>query len=429
MKILSLEISNIGKIAATKIEFNEPLNLFYGDIKQGKTTILNAIKLCFGGSFSKDIIHHGETEAFVHLKFDNASIRREFYKPADGPIKSRPLVVLINGDLAKRPVDALKQFLNPFLLDQNHLINMNDIERKKFFTDFFDIDTSKEDKEYSKLEADARDLRIVIKSYGELDLTLVEKSDLDELNRALKIKKRTNSDIKKAHVLNVDGIWDLNQEILDINQRRKNLVSTINQLKSEVAAKAASAEKWLEENPVREILHAPKEPEYLPTEDLEEKISSARADAIRYGIYLTNVEQSESKQRHETKLTSITRRQRTLKAEKASRLEGVSASSGIDGLEFNEQGEFIYENTAADMLSTSQLIILSSDLSKQYPDGFGLELIDRGESLGKSIFQFVDKAKKNNSTILATIVGEHPAETPDNVGVFVVDNGAVTQPK
>jgi len=64
-------------------------------------------------------------------------------------------------------------------------------------------------------------------------------------------------------------------------------------------------------------------------------------------------------------------------------------------------------------------------LSALYPKGFGLELLDRGESLGKSIFQFVDRAKQENKTILATVVGERPAEVPAEVGVFVVEQGAV----
>jgi hypothetical protein len=77
------------------------------------------------------------------------------------------------------------------------------------------------------------------------------------------------------------------------------------------------------------------------------------------------------------------------------------------------------------MLSTSQILKLSHELSALYPEGFGLDLIDRGESLGKSIFDFIEKAKREDKTILATIVGERPAQTPPEVGVFVVENGKV----
>jgi hypothetical protein len=68
---------------------------------------------------------------------------------------------------------------------------------------------------------------------------------------------------------------------------------------------------------------------------------------------------------------------------------------------------------------------LSSLLSARYPAGLGVELIDRAESLGKSIFEFVSRAVSEQKTILATVVGERPANAPEQVGVFVVEKGKV----
>ena len=81
------------------------------------------------------------------------------------------------------------------------------------------------------------------------------------------------------------------------------------------------------------------------------------------------------------------------------------------------------------MLSTSQLMRLSKDLSALYPPGFGIDLIDRGESLGQSIYDFIERAKRDDRTILATIVGDAPAKSPPEVGVFVVKGGKVKQQK
>jgi hypothetical protein len=79
------------------------------------------------------------------------------------------------------------------------------------------------------------------------------------------------------------------------------------------------------------------------------------------------------------------------------------------------------------MLSTSQIMRLSELLSGRYPDGFNLSLLDRGESMGKSIFALIERATAEEKTILATVVGEKPAKTPDGVGVFVVEGGQVKQ--
>ena len=77
------------------------------------------------------------------------------------------------------------------------------------------------------------------------------------------------------------------------------------------------------------------------------------------------------------------------------------------------------------MLSTSQIMRLSSLLSAKYPPGFGVDLIDRAESLGRSVFEFVERAKAENKTILAAVVGERPAEAPAEVGVYIVEKGKV----
>jgi len=77
------------------------------------------------------------------------------------------------------------------------------------------------------------------------------------------------------------------------------------------------------------------------------------------------------------------------------------------------------------MLSTSQIMELSSRISATLPNDLGLELIDRAESLGKSIFGYIDRAKAEEKTILATIVGEKPAEISEDIGVFVVEDGKV----
>lgn len=49
MKAIRLTVKNIGIIADAVIELNKPLLMFYGEIRQGKTTVLNAVKWVFGG--------------------------------------------------------------------------------------------------------------------------------------------------------------------------------------------------------------------------------------------------------------------------------------------------------------------------------------------------------------------------------------------
>ena len=44
MIVTELKIKNVGLIVDETIPLNKPLILFYGEIRQGKTTILNAVR-------------------------------------------------------------------------------------------------------------------------------------------------------------------------------------------------------------------------------------------------------------------------------------------------------------------------------------------------------------------------------------------------
>ena len=171
MKVKKLVIHNIGMIGDTEITLNKPLIIFYGEIMQGKTTILNAVRWAFGGSFPDDIIRHGEKEASVLLEFEGGSINREWYKSKDGITKAREIAFIRDGKPVKKPVDEIKKFLNPFLLDQDYLRKMGETERKQYFTSLFAVDTSALDKEISSCESSAKELRVKVKMYGDIDLS------------------------------------------------------------------------------------------------------------------------------------------------------------------------------------------------------------------------------------------------------------------
>ena len=150
---------------------------------------------------------------------------------------------------------------------------------------------------------------------------------------------------------------------------------------------------------------------------------------MRVEQYQKNLKRAEEKKGAPGKLSALEDEQRNLKKKKSARLAEAGTKSGIEGLAFNEDGSFSYCGTSHGMLSTSQLMDLSQELSALYPTGFGLDLIDRAESLGfgigKNIMEFVEKAKREDKTIMAAIVGERIAQAPPEVGVFVVENGEV----
>jgi hypothetical protein len=463
MKPKSLNIKNIGIIADTTIETDKPLLLFYGDIMQGKTTILNAVKWLFGGSYPSDIIRHGEKEASILLKFENGSISREWYVNKEGETTDRPIVFIQDGTPVKKPVAEIKKFLNPYLLDNEYLKKMSETEQKKYFADLFGVDTSDIDKQISTAASEAQTIRATIKGYGEIDTTEVKPVNVDALkerkgaivnahNDTLDKIRAELAEIRQNHLAMVRATEEENKEIRGHNTTVESKSRTIDecgrridditiqianlQREREAEEKMRSeAHVWLNDNPTKAEKQAPTPPDTTALEEkltvpadtaaIDEEISQANATNVRYEQYKKNLERQQKKETDEKKLSDLEAKQRDLKKQKLAKLKDISETCGIPGLSFDENGAFTYDGTMSGMLSTAQIMQLSSELSALYPAGFGLDLIDRGESLGKSIFAFVEKAEREEKTILATIVGEKPAVVPENIGVFVVENGEV----
>lgn len=454
IKPTRLEIRCIGKITESDIEINKPLILFYGEIRQGKSTILNCVRWVCGGEFPQDIIQHGANEGSIELHFEGGMIGRSFYRNKEGVTKARAVSFIRNGKPVASPVNEIKRLLNPFLLDQDFLRNKSELERKRYFVELFAVDTSALDTELFNSEQEASRLRSKISGYGEIDLTKVDPVDasamrveLENIRLALQNStdqwQQTCQDMDAKHGKAMADWSAANAEVHSHNATVDREVESvadderkIEQLKTQLfdlGIKITKRRKWLADNPPRKLNEIPirtgnpPSPAASDTAALEAKIQAAGATNVRAEQYSKNKKRADDKAVDEKALVAREKRQREIKAEKQAKLKEISNTCGIPDLEFDASGDFTYQGTSAGMISDSQIMHLSSELSSLYPDGFGLDLIDRAESLGKSIFEFVDRAKAEKKTILATIVGERPAKVPPEIGVFVVAAGMVTR--
>jgi DNA repair exonuclease SbcCD ATPase subunit len=453
MLIKKITIVNIGLIEKEVIVFDKPLLLFYGAIRQGKSTILNAFRWVCGAPFPDDIIRHGQDEGSITLEFDRGLASRSWYRNKKGATTARDLTFIQNGRPAEKPASEIKRLMNPFMLDQDYLRNMGEAARKAYFAEMFAVDTAALDKEWVDNDRTASNLRIEVKAYGDIDLTPVErvdvtglKSELEKIRAAYKAMadshEREMAKDREKHNAAVEKAQRENGEIQNHNSVRLGRKQGVELADKEIAGleqKLAEAKSmretlinWLNDNPERKpkplpVMAAyPAVAEPPDTSALEQKIQDAGATNVRADQFDKDKKRADEKKAKEEEIAKLEHRQRAIKSEKVALLKGVSETSGIKDLSFEEDGTFTYQGTQAGMLSTSQIMRLSSELSSLYPEGLGVELLDRAESLGASVFEYVDRAKEKKITILATIVGERPAKVPDDIGVFVVADGKIT---
>jgi len=431
MKIIKLIIHNIGPIEDMTIDFDCALNLFYGKVMQGKTTILNSVKYGTGGSFPVDILTHGKDKGWTEIHWDNAFLKREWYRGKDGKTKARqPIQFVVNGVPQKKPMEAIKLFLNPFLLNQEFFKEKSELERNKYFLELFDIDISDLDKALKKATQDAKDMRVKIAAYGEIDIEPVEEANVEILKTY-----RTEAIIahlKKETIIKIENekIQKQNEIMRKKRERREIIEDRIKELDRE----ATEIGLYLDQNrnTEKDLLQELGLPD---TSEIDEKISDAKVQNMKHEQYLVNLKRHEAKEKDRSSLALTEKAIREIRTQKLNRLAKISDSCNIKGLTFDENANAIFEGCTLGMISESQIIRLSSALEALYPPGFGLELLDGAESLGwhekdlnkiKSVFEFIEKAKEKKSTILATVVSDEPAKIiPDDVGVFIVEKGAL----
>lgn len=443
MRLKRIRIQNVGMVGNADIVIDKSLTLFYGEIRQGKSTILNAAKFALGGAFPADIITHGESEALIELTFDVGTVTRTFYRSKEGETKARDVVFVRDNKPVPRPATELKRLANPFLLDQDYFIKMTELERNKFLLDLINVDTSDLDAKISKLERENAELRIRIKTRGDIKppekVTVPDEAPLRAEREAIlqRNKQRqgewsTAVGNAEAHNKKVAEVAEQRARIEYARERSRNdieekkrQIARINQEIAELETGITAATKALADLVVLEQLPMPTPPVVEPTDDVDRKISEI--SAIRTQAALAERAEAEYRKQQED-VTSLATQEQELKEFRTARLERLkklASECPVSDLSFNEDGELVFQGTTAGMLSTSQLMELSGRLSSLYPEGIALELIDRAESLGKSVFDLIKRAETNKRTILATVVGDTPAVVPADIGVFVVEDGKV----
>lgn len=497
-KITGLYIRNIGPIETMDIPFGEcSFLVFFGLCQAGKSTILQSVTLPFGGAFPQGILRDGTNEGSVELTFSNGSVRREFYRSnVDGSVKARDIKLMLaeyGASPVPRPVEVMRAWLSDLLQDQDHVRDMNEPERQRWFVRLLQIDTGEEDAEITQLKDQQAHLTTKIASFGTIDLTPVEQINVAALRAELKTTRDMHASkvkgwqteleqLRKDHAGRVAGwqmeldnlrneyaggkrkeLADAELELTDARGKIVTCLKTIDHFEAQLLAakeqlaahqmtasegilKVEALKKEVTElpdltakaNEIKAKIQAPldtaeleaKISKALDTAALEQRINDGVRNEVLFAAFQERVAKDEERKQAVELLEYDKSRVKELEKAKAAKLAEAAAKSGIPNLEFDAEGNFIFEKTTAGMLSDSQMDRFTLELRKLFPDSIRLALLDRGESMdlrtAKNIMVEVERAKKNNLTTLVTVVGDSiPTDIPEEVGVFLVEKGTL----
>lgn len=426
-----LTIENIGIISHIEIPFGVPIIKLYGRIQNGKTTILNAVRWLTGTSLPSDLIRHGEDEGFIRIDYENDTyIERSFYRGKNGEIKARAVTFIREGVAVEKPAKVLKNMSEGFVSNQDTFNNLSLDDKRKYFVNTLGLDTDKEDKRLTEIVAEAKVIRKTIKDVGtvkKLD-PVEEPESVDTLIAKRKEITERNEKTNLKYLQLVKGRESVIAAKADAVAERKLKEHRLKELKAKFAEIKAEGEKLQQELKEQNVEPAPTEvpiPTLESTEEIDSALNKIAEDTIAFNEYIESVKVAEQVAQHKAKMSKLEKEKKAIEKEKGEKLIALNDKHGIDGLVFHSDGKITYKDTALDMLSDSQQFSISYELASAQINELGILPLDRAESLGRSIDDYIHHAKAQGFTVLASIVGECPAEKEEEVGVFVVQNGEI----
>ncbi len=206
--INTLHIKNIGIIDDITIDLNEGFNVLTGETGAGKSLIIGSLQILAGGRFSKEIIRHGEKNAFVEASFfvpnnefedDTVIISRELNVSGKNVCK-------INGRLVT--VSELKSFMTNIidihgqnenqsllniskhieLLDEYAFDEIQNLKKqyKVYYEEYLRIKTELS-KNYGDDKEKQRKLDLLNYQVNEIEIANLKKDEEEELENRRKI--------------------------------------------------------------------------------------------------------------------------------------------------------------------------------------------------------------------------------------------------
>jgi len=440
MKIAKISIHNFLKLK--DIEMNpSKTNVIVGKNKQGKTSILKAIKAAFDGKVDESIIRDGESKAEIVVELDDLNVKRTITEKGSYLDVSNK-----EGFKVPAPQKYLDGILGTFSFNPVQFFELKQVERKKYLLNAIKLTLSQEELakytgeklagiDYTKhaLEVveDARKYYYDKRTGANAEVTKKRKT-LDELSSSLpegfdpkSVSEEHIKDLQKAihdDELVLQKQADHEKFLAEMQRQEKGIVEDIAKIEADLVAKktkltdlqkeiAAAAEFHYDLSDPLTIETAKETLKKLEGQR-ELVFTHKRVEEIR-GELSTAIEEADKLDAVVTKLTKEVPQELIAKAELP-----------VEGLTVTEN-DVLINGISLDNLSASEQLRFALNIVRKLNETFKVINIDGIETLDKDNFEaFLKEVEGDDYQYFLTRV-DGDSVSKNGYDVIEIENGEI----